>query len=125
MVLPGDDSDLETGFSAGDYSDVDTKNDTYVEQSATDQYAIFQFKDFAGASDNCMLEWEGQTNMAPILSTVYLQIYNRNTSSWETVDSDNSSPVNTDFILSASIPDLTDYKDGSNVISCRIYQLDI
>jgi hypothetical protein len=61
--------------------------------------------------------------LAPSLSTVYLQIYNTSSDEWETVDSDNSSNADTDFSLIASMEDLTNYKNISNVISCRVYQL--
>jgi len=113
---------LENDYSEQDYLDVDTKNDVRVSQSATDEYAIHQFKDYVGASNSVSLEWEGQTNCAPSFSTVYLQIYNHDTSAWETVDSDNSSAVDTDFTLSGNIADLTNYKSASNVIVCRVYQ---
>jgi hypothetical protein len=117
--------DLETSYSAGDLTDVATKDDVRVAQTATSEYAIHQFKDYVGTSANCNLEWEGQTNFAPSLSTVYLQIFNRDTPAWQTVDTDNTSAANTDFILTANIPDLTNYKDTSNVIVCRVYQLDL
>ena len=123
VALPTDDTDLETAYSAQDYLDVDAKDDVRVAQTATSQYAIHQFKDYVGAANTCILEWEGQSSLAPSSSVVTLQIYNRNTTSWETVDSDNSSAADTDFILTSSIADLTDYKDGSGVISCRVWQL--
>jgi len=75
-----------------------------------------------GASPSTNLEWEGQTDLAPSSSTVFLQIFNRNTPAWETVDSDNTTAADTDFTLEANIPDLTNYKNASNVISCRVYQ---
>ena len=112
---------METAYSAQDYLDVDTKNDVRVNQSATDEFAIHQFKDYTAAS-SITLEWEGQTDLAPSSSTVYLQIYNRDTPAWENVDSDNTSNANTDFILTGVIADLTNYKDARNVISCRVYQ---
>jgi len=74
---------------------------------------------------------------------VYLQIYNINTSEWDTIDEipltfgssvsefgGEHEPFGTeeadvDFYLTASVPDLTDYKDGNNVISVRVYQLDV
>jgi len=124
VTLPANDTNLETAYSAQDYLDVDTKNDVRVLQSATSQFAIHQFKDVADGS-SCHLECECQTNCPPSLSTVYLQIYNRNTTSWDTVDSDNTSAINTDFTLTADIADLTNYKDGSSVVSCRVHQEDI
>jgi len=60
--------------------------------------------------------------VAPTASTVRLAIYNRNTTLWDIVDFDNTSAANTDFILLFTVSDLTDYKDASNVISCRVYQ---
>ena len=117
--MPTDNTNLENNYSAQDYIDVNDKNDVRVGQTATSQYAIHQFKDYA-PSNSGTLEWEGQTNTDPVTSPVLLQIYKIGTG-WETVDSDNSSPVNTDFILTAYVGDLTDYKDGS-VISCRVYQ---
>ncbi len=123
--LPADDADLETAYSTQDYTDVSSRNDVRVAQTATSQYAIHQFKDFAATANACTIDWEGQTNLAPSLSTVYLQIYNRNSSTWETVDSDNSSAADADFPLSASVANLSNYKDASAVISCRVYQLSV
>jgi hypothetical protein len=123
--LPAGITDLETAYSAQDKIDVATENDVRVGQTATSQYAIHQFKDYAGGANICDIEWEGQTNCLSSLSTVYLQVYNRNSSTWETIDSDNSSNKDTDFILTANIPDLTNYKDANSVIVCRVYQLDL
>jgi len=119
--LPTNDNNLETNYSVQDYLDVDTKNDVRVSQTATNEYALHQFKDYV-ADNSRTLEWEGQTKLQPSASTVYLQIYNRNTPEWETVDSDNTTAEDTDFILTANINDLTNYKDGSGVVSCRVYQ---
>ena len=121
-ALPTNDNDLETAYSAQDYIDVATKDNVRVGQTATLENMIHQFKNFVGDAPRCMLEWEGQTTQSTALSTVYLQIYNFNTTTWDTVDSDNSSAIDTDFTLMADILDLTNYKDASNVISCRVYQ---
>ncbi len=122
MALPGDDTNLETNYSAQDYLDVDTKNDVRVDQAGTDQFIIHQFKDFVGAEADCTLEWEGQSTQAPSHSEVFLQIYNQTDDLWETVDSDATTAANTDFILTSIVADLTEYKDASNIISCRVYQ---
>ena len=121
-VLPADDTDLETTYSGQNVTDVATKNNVRVDQTATEEYMIHQYKNFVSDNSACQLEWEGQTTLAPASSIVYLQIYNRNSTTWENVDSDNSSAVDTDFILIGEIADLTNYKDTSDVISCRIYQ---
>lgn len=120
--LPSTISDLETAFSEQDYIDVAAKDDITVSQSASEQYTIFQFKDYVGALNSINIEWEGQTNNPPFLSPVYLQIYNRDTTEWETIDSDNTTNEDIDFILTANIEDLTNYKDENTVIVCRVYQ---
>ena len=120
--MPADDTNLENLYSAQDYIDVSTKNDVRVSQVASDEYALHQFKNYMGSSLATNLEWEGQTNLAPSSSTVYLQIYNRNTTTWEAIDSDNTTGASTDFSLTGFVANLTNYKDASNVISCRVYQ---
>jgi len=119
--LPTDDADLETVYSEQDITDVATKDDTRVDQSATGDYAIHQFKDYVGDEASANLEWEGQSTVAPSESTVYLQIYNYDTLGWETVQSNNATGADTDFTLSGNIADLTNYKDG-DIITCRVYQ---
>jgi hypothetical protein len=109
-------------YSGQDVIDVATKDDTRVAQTATGEHMIHQYKDFVGANNNCQLEAEVQTTLDPASSTVYLQIYNRNSTTWETVDSDNSSAINTDFQLISAVPNLTNYKNASNIISSRVYQ---
>ena len=101
---------------------MNTKNDVRVAQTATDEFAIHQFKDFAGSASSATLEWEGQSDIAPTTSTVYLQIYNYDTPAWENVHSNNTTEVSTDFILTGGIADLTNYKDDGNIITCRVYQ---
>ena len=121
-ALPANDNNLEINYSVQDYIDVSTKNDVRVEQTATDEFAIHQFKNYVGGSPSTTLEWEGQTVLAPSESTALLQIYNRNSTTWETVDSDNTTGADTDFGLSGVVADLTNYKTVSNTIACRVYQ---
>lgn len=114
---------MTTAYNEQDYLDVASSNDVRVAQggSAT-QYILHQFKDYLGASTKCIFYLECQSNYAPSLSTVYLQIYNRNLEQWETLASNNSAAADTDFILSASVGDLTNYKDGNTIVACRVYQ---
>lgn len=122
IVLPGDDTDLETNYSSQDLIDVTSKDDIRVGQSANQQYMIHQFKEYIESANSCTVEAELQSTLAPSSSTVYLQVYNQNTSTWETLDSDNSSNADTDFTLEGSVPNLTNYIID-NMVSFRIYQL--
>lgn len=121
-ALPTNDTDLETTYTAQDVTDVATSDNVRVNQAAQGEFAVHQFKNFVGAKTQVILTCETQTDFSPASSTVYLQIYNRITPGWETVASNNTSAANTDFTLTANMADLTNYKDGSNVISCRVYQ---
>lgn len=122
MALPANDNDLETPYTNQDVIDVATDDGTRVGQTGALEFMIHQYKNFVGNNTHCTLTWNGQTDLDPSLSTVYLQIYNRDTTTWENVDSYSASTVSTDFNLSGEILDLTNYKDASNVISSRIYQ---
>ena len=124
-MLPTNDADLETMYTEQDLIDVATNDGVRVGQTATSEYAVHQFKDSTSGSNQCTIQWDGQTNCPPSLSTVYLQIYNQISGTWETVDSNNSAPADTDFTLSASMSDLTNYMTVGELISCRVYQLDI
>jgi len=120
--LPGDDANLTTEYSEQEYLDVDTHNEVRVGQTADDtKFTLHQFKDFAGDEGVATLYADLQSDYAPLTSTVYLQIYNYDTTEWDTVDSDGAEGADTDFILTADIPDLTNYKSGG-IMTCRIYQ---
>jgi len=121
--LPGNDDDLETSYSEQDMLDVADDDEVYVDQTASGGlYAIHQFKVYAGSQDTVTVYIDAQTDKSPVTNPVYLQIYNRNTNEWETIDTDDFSEVDTDFVLTAQILDLTDYKDENTVIACRVYQ---
>ena len=109
-------------YSAGDVAKVALNDEDRVSQSGTQEYMIHEFKDFVGSNSQCTLEWEGRSTLAPSSSIVKLQIFNQQTNAWIDVDTDNESIANFDFTLTNSIADLTNYKNPSNVISCRVYQ---
>ena len=121
-ALPSDDADLENAFTNSEYDQVDADDADRVAQTATNEYAIFQFKDYAGSNTTIDVSWDGQSDLAPSSSTVYLQIYNYDTPGWENVDSDGAAAADTDFELTGQIADLTNYKTAQNTITCRVYQ---
>jgi hypothetical protein len=121
-TMPLNDDDLDIAYTGQEILDVSTKDDTRVGQAAYDQYTVHQYKDDVEEADGVSLEWEGQAHYPPSSSAVYLQIYNRVGGFWQTLDYDNTSAADTDFTLEASINGLTNYKDESNFISCRVFQ---
>ena len=123
--LPADDADLENIYTAQNITDVATNDTNRVSQGANSgDYAIHQYKNVVGKQT--ILDWDGQCSLAPASSPVYLQIYNRSgTPAWETLDSKSTGVADSDFTLTATINDTTNYRDGSGVICCRIYQRNI
>ena len=89
--LPTDDSTVSSFFTSTDYSDVASIDDTRMdfEPSAIEGgYMIKMFRDRnSNNSSQITINWEGQVSITPSSSTVYLQIYNFDSNSWEALDS--------------------------------------
>ena len=126
--LPTDDTDLTTLFSGTEETDVLDYDSTTVDQTgdATNTISAFLFK--VRVADNASpitVSWTGQSSLAPSSATVTLEIYNYNTSSWETLDTDSSTAADTDFILSGETPIdpalVDDYFSGF-FMACRVKQ---
>jgi len=138
--LPSNDSNLETNYTAQEVSDVALVDVARVAQTATSQYAIHQYKLFSTAPaehNECFIMWTGQTDS---VEQVIIQIYNQVNNEWETLftsPSDYGSSittygsgratygghlVDTDFVLSSDITNLTEYIDDQGLVSCRVYQ---
>jgi len=68
------------------------------------------------------LAWHGKTELSPATSTVYLQIYNFNSTTWETLDfSTIDTSVNFDLNFTITT-DVENYYDGSYWVVARVYQ---
>ena len=123
--LESDDATLSNTFVEQDYTDVESDNDIYVCAEGTNAYCKFLFQKYNdGESQSPVsITWKGKSTEAPSSSTVYLQIYNREDTAWENLDSDDSTAENTEFTLSGSqSTDLSDYFDENYVVAFRIYQ---
>ena len=123
-ILPTNDSTLETIFTCTDYPKVISDNDIYVDQAASGEHAIFLWKDKNTDNKDVIIgQWKGKSTRATTASTVYLQIYNKIDDVWETLDSNNSTAINTEFVLygTQSI-NLDEYYDIDYWVSFRVYQ---
>ncbi|MBU0847630.1 hypothetical protein KKH23_10630 [Patescibacteria group bacterium] len=125
--MPVNDDDLENAFGGHDYENVKSDDNIYVQQCATErdeEFTIFLFKrQHSNNTDSIEVTWKGKTDVAPSESTVYLQIYNRNSTTWETLDFDDATAVDTEFTLEGEqATDVGDYYDGENWVAARVYQ---
>lgn len=120
--LPSLSTDLETTYTDEEETKVATRNDIRVGQTGTLEYMIHQYKSFVGTVTNATIEWEGRSTLAPKYSTIYLQAFNTSTNAFVTIASNSTADEDIDIELFASL-DLTNYKDSSNVVTVRVYQL--
>ncbi len=120
-----DDTNLTTSFTTQNYTDVSTDDDNFVDLSGTATYFKYLFKE---PNSNAMEQ--SFTVTAKVKSavttpskSVYLQVYNRTTQEWETLDTESSVGANTEFTLTGGVlTGYEDYYDNDYIISCRVYQ---
>lgn len=122
VSLPTNANDLSTPFTSSDYSNVATDNGIYVAQTGANNL-IFEYKyENANSTDPVTITWNGKTTVATSTRTAYLQIWNYNTSAWETLASNSTTSANTDFTLSAiQNTSMSNYYSGG-IITARVYQ---
>lgn len=84
---------------------------------------MFVFKDKHTEQDVIEVTWIGKSTLAPSVSEVRLQIWDRNGSTWEDLDSDNATGADTEFTLEGSkTENLANYFDAQFWIACRVWQ---
>jgi len=122
-TLPTNDNDLEILYTEQEEEDVAEADGVMVGQAGSVQYMIHQFKKFVGDDPYFIVDYQGQTSLAPSSSTVYFQIYNRVSGLWETIDSNDLAGADLPIELSSRIGSPSNYRDADDVVSCRVYQL--
>jgi len=123
--LPADNTNLSTQYSVTDVSDVSTDDATRVAVvAANDEYALHQYKlNLPSNTKTIYVKWNGQSNVAPSTSSVLLQIYNYNSTAWETLDTDSTSAADTDLTLEGvQSASLSNYHGTDDEVSVRVYQ---
>lgn len=121
--MPSGTSDLANAFSGGEYVQAQFVDGVRVSQPAIKSYACFVFKDRYNSNIPFTSTWVGRSNKAASVSPIVLQIYNRNSATWETADSNNTAAANADVTLSVSkLSDIANYFDVNHEILCRVYQ---
>ncbi len=115
------DNELTTIFSR---YPINVNNIYGTSLTSNKNYTVFLFKNKHTEKNKISIQCRLRSNWAPLYSTVYLQIFNRITTSWETIDSNNIKNADENFILSGTVTsNLNSYFDNNYWISCRIYQM--
>lgn len=122
VSLPTDTTDLSTPFSVADYGTVLADDSTYVNLIGAN-FNEYLFK-WENTSNNqaITITWNGKSTVATSTKTAYLQIYNYNSSAWETIASDSVTAANTDFTLTAKQGISVGHYYTGNFVAARVYQ---
>ncbi len=121
-ALPVTDAVLTTAYTYTQQSTVATDDNLYISQTNPGTYLIHQFQDNATNRSSATVTWKGKSDLAPSTSAVVLQVYNQNSTTWETLTSDTTTGADTEFTLTNTISDLTNYKNSNSIVSWRVYQ---
>lgn len=126
-TLPNNKEDLNILYGEEDEEAVSKDDDIRVPVTGNDFYLAHQFRVINNSNkDVIRVKVNLQSTLAPTSSPVYLQIWNVTTSSWQTLDSDNTSPVNTDFdLVGVRSTNLDSYYDNDLEVAFRVYQENI
>ena len=111
------------GFLTSEYTTVSANDSTYVDQAGA-QYLLFYFERYhTNSTDTITATWDGKTTLPGSSRPIFLQIWNKTTALWETIQSNNTVAANTDFALTGSITtSLASYYDTGNKVVFRVYQ---
>lgn len=123
-TLPTVTTDLRDVYGVDDLAAVLTVDDgLYSIQPASDQYPGHLYK-VTILSDTMWYNWTGKVGVATSTLSAHFQIYNNNTSNFDTITTDNVTAANTNFTFAGTqaVSVANGYKDGSNVVCCRVYQ---
>jgi hypothetical protein len=122
-VLPTGAGPRAIGFTMADVGTVTYDDSTFVDQPG-EKYVLFYFERYAPNNrGQIYMTWNGKSTISASTRTIYLQIYNVASGLWETLQSNNTTPENTEFTLSGSkLTSLSDYYDANNKIVVRVYQ---
>jgi hypothetical protein len=116
-------SDLVNPFNAVNYGNVSTNDGDYFIQTGS-QVMIQEYKSLhQNNTDSINFNWMGRSTVAPSVSPFYIQVYNFNSSAWQTVASQTTQPADTDFQMQVSITvNPGNYYSPTNQVIFRSYQ---
>lgn len=115
---------LPNAFTSVQYGDVSNDDGDYFIEYGS-MYVIRQYKkQWVNNTDNIYFVWKGRSTQSTLVSPILIQIYNVNSSKWETLATANKILADTDFQVSVSqTTSLSNYYDSSNIVTFRSYQL--
>ena len=126
-ALPTTKDNLGILYGELDEEYVSTDNGVYVPNVGSDFYLVHQFRVVNDTpKDQIKVKINAKSSYAPVASPVYLQVWNVDTASWETLTSNNSAAMDEDFDLKYTITsNVADYYDDDYEVAFRVYQYNV
>jgi hypothetical protein len=123
-TLPTTKANLAIIYGEIDEEDVSTDNSVRVPISGLNTYLLHQYRIVnTNSKDTISILVNLQSTLAPTISPVYLQIWNVNSSTWETLTSNTTAAESVDFDLEYELTaNVENYYDATHEIAIRVYQ---
>lgn len=121
--LPSNGSDLANRLTSPQVSDIaGDDSDYFIEYGS--EYVISEFqKKWTNNSDTIKVIWKGRSTESFAISPILLQIYNINSTAWETLASETVIGADTDIVLRGTqTSNVSNYYDSNNFVTFRVYQ---
>ena len=117
-------TDLTYFLDSEGYDDVGTNDSDLDAITSSSSIPVFLFdRKHTNNTDEISISWNGSTTVACDTKAVYLQVYNNNSSTWETFASSTTCSANEDFTLSYNITtNPNNYYDANYWNYIRVYQ---
>lgn len=129
QILSADDSDLATVFTTAEEDIVSIDNGTFVTLTGSTGFLEGKFKQKGFATNTKVVECNiaARFTIAPSSANVLLQVYNQNSSAWETIETESTAGSNEKFTMKGVVnTNLSDYyaSDGGGgyYAAFRTYQ---
>jgi len=122
-TLPTTDAELTNLFTATNFSEILSDDNTYQDITGTGFLILQAKKRNSNDTDAITINIRSKSTLAPTTATIYMQLYDYNLDAWETVDTDNVTAVNTEMTLTVNkTSTATDYYNEDKYVTVRLYQ---
>lgn len=123
LTLPTTAADLINRFTVSQVSDVAGDDEDYFIEYGS-EYMIRNYqRQGADNTSTPQFTWRGRTTVPTTSSPMYIQIFNVNSSAWETLAVANILPPDTDFSVTVKqTSNPSNYYDSRNMVTFRSYQ---
>lgn len=123
LTIPATNADLQNRFTNTMYGDVASDDgDYFVEYGSEYLTRQYQYKHINN-TDGIRFVWKGRSTLAASVSPILIQIYNVNSTTWETLARETQVAADVEFsVMVTQTTNPSNYYDSSNMVTFRSYQ---